>query len=346
MSTPSGKDLRAQYDLPHWGALCYRVRASRGLTAEDIGKVVGASRGSISSTLEQRGNIGFETFKRYIEALRDERFFIPAISEGEARMLQVLYETRDKPTQRRLQLDLANISFKKIASHNKPAELKHLVDQLRATSQPAFIGDNLRFVHAVNGELLTLYNIDPHSDFLHHWEAWHDLAIKFQANSPVRQAHPYTDQFLSDSVTNFLQDEVVHRYLFTVQMRTLISSLIDLSREHAFPFYRPWYQATSFLSPNVGQTARTIEYKGERIQTKIRMQERLLVPVIPEHSVHYSLIVWEPDSKEAYEAFADITQRAHRQQRDQVYFAADYDRNNNFHINTWPEVAATIESSG
>jgi hypothetical protein len=346
MRESSAKFLRAQYDLPNWGAVCYRIRESRpGVTAKDIADLVGAKRAQISSTLEKRGSIGPEVFKRYIEALQNIRFFNPPISKEEVRMLQLFYETHDKRTQRRLQLELADTSFRKIISRDRPDDLTRLYNKLRDTTLPGFIGDNLRFVHAVNGELLTLYNIDPYSDFLNRWEAWHDLAIKFLLNSPVRKAHPYPEHFLSYSVTNFVRDAVVHRYLFTYQMRELIRSLMDLSTDNEFDFYRYWNEAICCLTPPIRSTARAIDYGEKRIQTKIRVEERIAVQVGRRHFADFSLFLWEPETNEEKKAFADITSRARREHRDRVFFAADFDKKRNFHVNTWPSVREHIENS-
>lgn len=58
------------------------------------------------------------------------------------------------------------------------------------------------------------------------------------------------------------------------------------------------------------------------------------------YTTGYTLVVWNAMSQEARELFADI---AGRRDSRQILFAADYDQDNNFPVNTWPEVVEKLD---
>ncbi len=319
-----------KHDLPHIGTLCRRIRESRSVRPTDIARWCDVDESTITRNLEERGGIAAKTFKRYIEALQLPGIADPPITEKQAVILWNLYENRSTAKISALENNLSAISFADIRSKRRSILLTEIVTALEKAQGPALIMDDLWFVHAVNGALLNLYTIDSGSEFLYRWEAWHDMAIKFSADSPVRGAHLYTNAFLAFSLTHFLENGI-YPYLFTSQIRYLIRRLITLSEQQNFAFHEWWKLATSFSLPFEDEPlARLMWYQGQTIQVAVAPQMHRVIDVSQEYPVGYTLVAWQPLGSEAQQAFTAIQ---HQKDSHLLFYAADYDMNKDFHIN-------------
>jgi transcriptional regulator with XRE-family HTH domain len=332
-----------KYDLPHIGALCRRIRESRGVRPADIARACEVAEATISRNLEENGKTGFKTFTRYVAALQSDLAQPPLIAQ-QARMLRSLYRHSQEKEVRERQCALSALSLEHITPRRHPTELSSMVAALQQEERPALVMDSLWFIHALNGALLRLFTINPSDPFLQGWDGWHVMASKCRATSPVRLAHLNTDEFLPPMIALLLSDEHTYPYLFTLQMRVLLQRLHELSEQQGLEFSVWWLHAISFNLPYKLQVqTRTLIYHGEPIQVEVTSRLRQAVELEEGYIVPYTLVVWNPIGSDAQRAFDDIRSGVESKQ---IFFAADYDTKHDFYVNEWPRVADEIEQWG
>lgn len=327
--------------LSHVGALCKRIRESRGVGAVRITAKCGVPyESNITRNFEKLGMTNDQTFDRYVQALQSKDLIDPPLLDRHAAILRALW--RDRKDLKRLQHELAAISFDHIMPQQRGHKLAGLVADLEQLQQPAFIMDDLWFIHALNRSLLDLFGIDPDcSPFLRRWDGWHAIASKFRADSPVRRAHVNTDEVLAPTIVCFLENRRTYPLLFTLQMRQLVRKIIDLSEQQGGEFQIWWRQATSFYLPyHLSSMARTIMYQGQPIRVEPSIRSSREAEIGGGYSARYTLVVWNPSGSDAYEAFTRICGSANSRT---IFYAADFDSRREFHVNDWPEVRAAFE---
>lgn len=330
-------------DLTHIGMMCAKIRQSRGLRKCDVAEYTGLSKPTVSRL--ERNESTFKSFSKYVGGFRRGK---PPLNAREVDHLVELYPYSQEPKIRELEAELATIDLRDICSASSPPQLKDLVRALGSERRPAFIRDDLWFVHAFNGAALHLFGVDfSKPENLSAWQAWQVIAVKFVPDSAVRRAHYRTDNYFRQAVGVFWKS--LHRYLFTWQVRVLAHKIYELSGPNEFHFENWWPQAATFnLDYDLHSFTRALYHPSSRrdkdrlIHVQSSEPIRVEVEVVPGtgHTARYTLVVWNAMSQEAKELFADI---AGRRDGRQILFAADYDQDNSFHVNKWPEVVEELD---
>ena len=329
------------YDLPHVGRLCEFIRESRHLRAREVAAITGLSESTVSRIEQNSGSAA--SFEKYVGAFRHGK---PPLNPRQIDQLVELYQySRPRKVIEELQPELAGIDLCLIKSAAGPSRLKELLAELRQERRPAYIRDNLWFIHAYNGAILHLFGVDfSRPENLASWVAWHVIATKFYSNSPVRNMHSSVTDYFPHAVDAFWCD--LRRYLFTWQARVLIRAIHQLSQPHGFRFDDWWSQAVTFrLEYELKDYTRALYHPQAASDTSrlIRAQASepvsVDVPYAEGFSSRFTLAVWNPINAEAADLFRQISARPDA--RD-ILFAADYDRGGDIHVNRWPEVRARL----
>jgi transcriptional regulator with XRE-family HTH domain len=324
------------HDLLHFGHVCEHIRTSRGISQEEIAKYCNLNRSAISRLEDGRASLS--TLNGYISALQSELVPRRGLTDDQADVLRELY-TCSKEVPKR-ELKLTAIDFDDILPGRRPRALNDLVSKLEQEDRPAMIMDSLWFVHAFNGALLHLFGLHQATEIFHHWTGWHVLGVKFYADSPVRLAHFNPDEYFPPTITQFYLDNRTYPYLFTAQMRCLIKRLDELSEKYKLKFTKWWLQAISFdLDYDLDKLTRTLIYQKERIQTEAYQRMKVEVEVTPGQWVYYMLGIWDPIGSDARKVFEKIS---HLADSHEIIYAADYDKNHDFHVNNWQELKYII----
>ena len=366
------------YDIPHIGVLYRLNREKRRVKASDVVNFVKQNHPHASpsglAAFEQAVPTNGPTnghaaehelarakssryFDAYVQALQQHNLYDarvnPPLNTGEAETLSALYANNHREAQiHRQELELAALDYGNIAGAHVPTRLQRLVDQLAGESRPAYIADNLWFIHAMNGSMLNLFGIDP-ARHLDRWEAWHSVAAKFLINSPLFNAHISVNQHYPPAIDFFFKE--VGPHLFTVQMRALLAALHRLSADNGVThFDRWWDQTVTFQLPWAFEDLRReIRYWGALpgAQRTEENYEILRIWAAERHDVsvesicgtpmRYWLGIWNtpPNGETPGTSVSALTGYADNQQ---IFFAADYDTARCFHVNTWPTVQAYL----
>lgn len=320
-----------KYDLPHIGAMFKNIRESRGLTQKEI-KNLGSIDNTRISKFEAGGDNG-KIVDGYIHALRKLPSPLSITSRDEEVLKSLLDHSLEK---KKREEEGAVFAFDEIKSNWLKTEFRNILTRLEQENNPAAILDSYWFVHAVNGSLLRMYNTNPSSAYLYNWEAWHSMATKFQLDSLIRQAYVNSDEYLGPSVNQFFMDENVQRFFFTYQMRTLLHRIFELSEENDFKFAKWWSKSVTLdLDFKLNSLSRIHRFGKRTIITDAGPKYEANVPITQDHTAKYRLIVWDPMSEEAKEVFDHLRTFPDSHT---IFFAADYDKNHDFHINNWPEI--------
>ncbi len=321
------------YDLPHIGVMCGKIRERRGVKPAYIASKIGISRSTISRFENPEEEVRFKKFRPYVGVLQT----LPPpdnLTPQQARLLCKL--KTQSSNSKKIGNEGAALNFAEIKSSRRRAQFKDLLDRLKQEKNPAAIVDSFWFVHANNGALLRMFDMTPNSEYLYNWEAWHSLATKFREDSPVRQAYANIDGYLAPSINQFFMDEAIHPFFFSRQMRMLLHRIFLLSEKNHYKFAKFWSNSVTFnLDFESNSLSRAHWFEGHLIHSDASLRMQTRVELLPENEAIYSLIVWDPVGKETEEAFEIIK---HGPYSREVFFADDYDRNKDFHINTWPEV--------
>lgn len=322
-----------EYDLPHIGVMFKKIRSRREQNQSNFASLAYIDN-SVISKFEKGGVKGNgHTFKGYVRALEE----LPpphCITSRQAKMLLRLHAHSLKRKER--EREASALSFDDITSPRLRPEFKALLTGLRQEEGPALIADSFWFVHAINGALLRMFGLNPDSELLYSWEGWHSMATKFREDSSVRRAYENTDEYLGPSVNQFFMDESVQRFLFTYQMRMLLHRIVQLSEKNNYKFTKLWSNSVTLdLDYELTSLSRTHWFEDQPILTDTRPRFQANVNVTPYHKATYTLVGWDPLGKEAEKVFEFL--RAQPGSQD-IFFAAEYDKNRDFHVNNWPEI--------
>lgn len=305
----------------------------RGLTGTEVARLCRCrSSATITRDFEENNQLGDAYFQRWLQVMQDgERVPMP-ITSHQAALLAGHYSERNGDALLDKHRTLLGLDFELLhpAHPARPPALAALVEQLAQTPYPAMIMDDLWFVHALNDGLLRLYGIDPNGPFLRRWEAWHAVAVKIPADSPVRLAQDQSAQYIPPTMVYFYQHELVQRHLFTLQTRNLLHRLFAASVEHDYDIHKWADQLLAFALPfDAGAVPQVVSLNGVTIMTNPTIVQTAAVTVNGGQQVHYALSVWETQGP------VSLVRRARPQP---IYFAADFDRERTFHVNRWPSV--------
>lgn len=326
---PARRSTADLYDLPHLGALCRRIRESRGLRPTDLARRCGVEVSTVTR-LEDRGSTTPETFGRYLAAL--QTLAVTPLPPQREAILHDLFAARNRFGEQQARLEA--LRFDLLPSPRRQPDLAAALHALEAEPLPAMLTDELWFIHAVNGAFFRLYGVDPRAPFLLTWPAWHVVAARFMAGSPPRRVYDDLDQHLGRDIVAFLESS--YPLLFTLQMRRLISRLIALSQQNGHEFQHWWMAATAFNLPfDLKSLKRTQLYQG-RQPIRVEPVRRPYPARLPGgEAVRFDLTVIAPCDAEAERVMASLRRSGRAAE---LYFTADYDRDGTFHANGWPEV--------
>lgn len=141
----------------------------------------------------------------------------------------------------------------------------------------------------------------------------------------------------------FFEDKLTYPYLFTLQMRLLLSKLHHLSQLHRFNFTKWWLLATKLNLPFERESLiRTIVFNNKPIRIEagaLGIEQEIRSKA--GYRVTYRLTGWTPVDEAGRQAFEAVQRFANSQT---VYFAADFDHDRSFHVNDWPEANEQIET--
>lgn len=349
-------DFLSLHDMPHFGILFRHIRETLGLKQSKLADHISVDVATVNR-FEKLGTTQPDTVKSIIAALN-----APALTKGLSRhtltendiqLLQSIYSSfLEKKTK---EIQLAAIDFELVVSSYCPDSLRQQIQKMRSCGFPAFLIDPLWFIHAINGAGLQVFGLDPEAEYMNRWEFWHVLGTKFAKDSPVRTAHASIDDYFPPSVDVFFKSTTP--YLFTIQMRSLLSKLHQMSSENSYEFSRSWQSACTFNLPYVSDPrSRKLVYKKTKADvtseddedTKIHVTSEYDAPIrvkfSSDNTISFMLGQWKPVEPESR------TQRILEEiwkspTGSKVFFAADYDRQKTFHANYWPSVISVIEDS-
>ncbi len=337
MTQPSSL-LESPAIVPHLGELLRRMRQARELSQADIARVCAVHRSTILN-FEQRGALFRDriTYARYVQSLADASIGCPDLQIDPSRraLLDDLFTHAQPAGVRADEERLAAIDFVATQRGDTPA-LRRLINQLRAQPLPGAIIDDLGFVHVLNGALLRMFDITPDLPYLQRWEAWHVFATKLVRDSPVH--HAYTtvhgnDLFFIAALYQFFERMRTLRYLFTRQMQTLNWRLAVLAHQEGYLQHTAgWRLISAFqVVPGMDGVLRIVRFQNEILTVQIIPGHPCQVSLPGSGMVTYHPITWHPLGANAARVMA-----ACRDQR--LFFAAEYDRHERFHVNTWSEL--------
>lgn len=359
------------FDISHIGRLFRLVRLGRGgdVRQKDVA-IEAQTDPSTLNRFERTGNdeapVGHRPgsngplarrsgyFEDYVNTLRRSRINGRAVADPlkdeDAALLLAVYALNNTPGKvLKRQHDLAAIELdllQRARPDNHLRPLWQLEQKLRLGGQPAFIADSLWFIHAVNGPLLNLFALHPqrHAAYFRRWEAWHVMGTKFMDYSPIREAHVSYNDYFPPTVDQFYRS--ICPDLFTSQARALAQRLLSMSNQNGLHFGAWWHNSVAFrmaFAPE--QLRRRLWFQdpaqpgGERIilRAVASTLEACEVPLCADgsYTATFWLGVWNGDDP-ASEA---ILNNLHAPlAKSAIFYAADYDVQHNFHVNTWPEI--------
>lgn len=317
----------------HIGQLLTCIRSQRGISQKTIAAELGASGSANINRFEKTGaSLGKKRIEGYIQLLAQPviqgQTYRDPLTPSQIEILQRMPWTHaeiKQTTERALHYDLADC-----ATPHAPPQLRFLLRMLVESRQPAFICDGLFFIHAFNGACLNLFSLDPYNGYLQQWEAWHSFASKIMANSPVRRAHISPDQYFPPMVDLFFQ--ISAEFSFTPQLTCLLDCMNRLGGAERTRFPQWWNSAQTFrLHYDLSLLKRTIRYRGRTlyVYNPIPHIEHVATPAGP---LPYYFVMWEADQADKQNSVEDLPGLA---PPGEIFFAADYDAKQNFHVNCW-----------
>lgn len=336
-----------RYDLPHIGAMCEAIQEWRGVTNKAL--KIGFRISDYNMThIRQHHQVSAKMYARYFDALMSDIAAPPLTSQQVDILLKILDASEPENILKSQQeLDAIVLGDIKRASSSIYLEsLQRVSRTLAEQNRPALILDDLWFIHAVNGALFELFGIDPNSKFLNNWEAWHSLAVKFHPESLVREGYKDPQEFLLPVVQVFFNQ--TYRYLFTPQMRYLLYRLHLLSQSSGL-FDFCWKNVTAFSFPYTPEVVfephrrhRAPKGNGPEILTEVRSHTVFPIRMDFGRVVNYRLVTWNhlPGHRESETMFKKIQQSPYSHT---LHYAADYDIESVFHVNSWQEVRTMID---
>ncbi len=324
--------------ISHLGELLRRARQARGLSQADIARACGVHRSTILH-FEEHGQLFRlrETYLRYVQALEAASVGSPDLPINPSRraLLHDLFDHAQRPRIAQDEAHLAAISFGATRDSNAPA-LCALLDDLQRQPFPAALFDELGFAHALNGAVFKLFGANPADPYYQTWEAWHAFATKLPRASPVRRSYTAfenADLFFTAALYQFVERMHAYRYLFTRQMRALQARLAALARRERYPSYEAGWRLVSALQviPGIDEALRLVRFEDDYLLLSIAPQLPCRVQLRGNGVIWYTPVIWRPQGALSEQALASF-------QDSRLFFAADFDRHNAFHVNAWPEL--------
>ena len=310
------------------GWLCRQVRLSRDLRPTDIAELSGLSVATVTR-LEAGSLPERDTFTAYASALCGDRGAGRIAPEHEAFLQAAFAAARGAPAAEEA---FQAVTFHELVRPRGPRPLTRLLSRLAEHPFPAYIRDELFFLHAVNRGLHRLYGLAPGSPKLARWEYWHVLGSVFAPGSRVLLLHA-GDQFVPSLVRYFARTALP--LLFTRQMAALSAGLCALSPDGFSPW---WRTVMSLLLPEPPDTLpRTLRLGGDLVQAAVGPVDSVSVETAPGYRATFTLTAWQPLS----EATDTLLRRvAALGAQMGPLLAADYEAHGLLHVNDWPEMRA------
>lgn len=341
-----GKTQEERNGLVHSGRLFCHMRESRRVDLNDMAQLCQVDYHRLRGF--EQGSKQLQIADKYISALR-YKVQMP-ITLKEADVVKGLYKAGLKKERTEQRHALSCVSFSDILQNERNEQIYRMVEALRQSREPAFIMDPTLSVHAMNELLLRLFNIDlnnpEHQKHLRRWEFWNNLSCKFYLDSLFRQAHDDPDTYFEHVIRFLFQHPFTRPYWFTPQMRVLIERVKGLDST-VFP--RVWSQTTAFIAlPNKEVVKRRLWHvlpSGEKILigAEADLSKQYIVDYGDGVCVPFILGIWKPeDTGPIGHVSSNVFKELERHWRRKVSFAAEYDTEGDFHVNTWPEVKKMI----
>ena len=310
----------------------------------------------------------FERGARPLNAVRWDGYLAGlSLHPEQADILHKMYEGVSETESNESKLE--NYSFETIA-HGQDPKLNALREQLRNLEYPAFVMDELWFVHALNASIIKLF--DMNEEYLSKRWAWHVIATKYHSKSPVRRAlrEPLVDNqgnpvldaygepvgpdrveygrgYFQAVVGEFLNQ--ISRYFFTEQATRLRRYLCQLSAASNTGFQTLWDGLITMRTPfpATASLPRDIYYQQDkRIKMAILYASPIKVETLDGHTVKYTLARWLAEDEAARTARDEIkADLAHLPPGHRIRYAWDCGIPD-YNVTDWSEVFGGDNSNG
>lgn len=314
-------------NIEHLGDLMRRVRDTRDLKQEDISEKGNINTSTISGIESGRqiATVRDTTFMSYLDGIglssseRDlllYRFFHPS--------RHINYHERN--------LHSFNFATLKDETNN---DCNEIITSLETAEYPAYVRDDLWFVHCYNQAILDLFDLQP-DDLKDSWAAWHVIGTKYYPGSKLARAHGENASiYFPQAVKQFFEE--TGPFFFTAQMKALRNRLWGLSKD----YQKAWLSTTALATPfkQRKHLKREILYRGVEISMGLSEGEIFYVDIGEEQDVRYELVKWWPygaASSITEQAFDQIAKAAESPQK--IHYAADYIQD----YNEWPEIKRSL----
>jgi hypothetical protein len=314
-------------ELTHIGSIVERVRTRKGITRTQARAKYNIDN-AVVTRLEKHGLASPDTFNLYLAGFgleKEERSLLGTLYDNCSRYQQKVREHEQR---------LASYRFAAVRDKAHP-QLAELVAALEHVPYPAYIRDELWFIHAINWQLLALFGISE-ADLTGNWEGWQVIAVKFVEGSHFTRAHgKNAATYFPRSLKEFFVETA--EIFFTAQMRALRNRLWELSDQ-----YREWWSAITSLGAPFKQEPdleRVIQALGHTLVMDLAVKRETRVCFDTWPGVPYRLLVWSPRSEEAVHV---VNQLAKDTRAGSIYYAADYIED----YNDWDEVKALRQQTG
>lgn len=337
------------YDIKHIGYILALIRNSRGIKTKDLYSWGGPSVSTINRLEHEgtgeRADHRYPRFERLLNAWQSPKNPRP-LNQQQIKFLDKLYKYSDPEYVDMAEEKLKYIDLRIIDPVTGNPQLISLVKNMENSDLPAFIIGPLYFIYAVNGAALKLFGMSPssrHFPYLNHWTSWHVVATKFHKDSLPRKAHKDPDLYFEWTTAEYLKDPHNLPYIFTKQMRAIRCRILKLSNScqdiYQYSFQDLVDKALSFQQKSTREHIhRIISYKdrGEVKDIWIKPGTPIEKTLrIKQSDFTFVLHFWEPLGSEAELVFDQIRKSAFSKD---IYFAFQYDKNNDFHVNNWREL--------
>jgi hypothetical protein len=248
------------------------------------------------------------------------------------RQVRLLWRALDDARRaRHREVDYAAVRLSDSVSGSAYPEIAALLRDCGSDWRPAYVRDELFFVHAINEPVLRLFGVAPTAPGLSRWETWSLLAFPFASPRPVSDAH-VGGTLQPATVRSFLLQ--ARRLLFTSQAAVLVRRL-EAASPSGFGLW--WRAATALLLPESDGVLRSaVLHAGQLLDSTFRQTRTVAVRLASGHVAEYTLGSLDPDTPVAETAFRDLAEGASRE----PICAARFDAGRDLHVNDWPEMDA------
>jgi transcriptional regulator with XRE-family HTH domain len=275
------------------GVLCKNIRESRHLEAKDLARLAGIDAGSISR-FERNAHISIDAFSSYLNGLGLNS------NERDILLYNLFYPSRKQQLKESVE-KLSRVRFSIIAD-KKNSVSRSALESLRIAEYPAYIRDEIGFIHAFNQPILDLFGITL-ADLTGNWAAWHLISTKYIPGSKLALAHgKQAETYFPRALKQFF--EVTARYFFTPHMEALRNRLWNLSED-----YRLWWsKITEFGVPfkQLRHLQREILYKGTWISLGLIDEDVFEINLGDLYQGNYTRVGWIPRDPQAWEVMRKI----------------------------------------